>query len=173
MATQLDIPHLESSETNPIKRAKLAHKEAKKQFADILIIDTAGRLHIDQEMMDEIQTISKTLPIQETLLVVDSMTGQDAANVAKSFADTLSLGWYYPDQNRMVTPVVAQALSMRMITNKPIKFIGTGEKIDKLDRFRPETSRLKHFRDGRYCLHWLRMPKRKLIKLSQNGLLKK
>ncbi len=122
---------------SPIKIAKAALKAAKKSFADVLIVDTAGRLHIDTEMMDEIKGIHAAINPVETLFVVDSMTGQDAANTAKAFDDALPL-----------TGVVltkadgdargGAALSVRQITGKPIKFIGMGEKLDALEPFHPD-----------------------------------
>lgn len=127
------------SETNekPETIAKRALEEAKRQVFDVLIIDTAGRLHIDQEMMTEIQSLHKLANPSETLFVVDSMTGQDAANTAKAFHDALPL-----------TGVVltkadgdargGAALSIRYITGKPIKFLGVGEKTDALEPFHPD-----------------------------------
>ncbi|PWR00075.1 signal recognition particle protein [Leucothrix pacifica] len=121
----------------PVAIAQAALAEAKKQYLDILIVDTAGRLHIDDEMMKEIQSVHAAITPVETLFVVDSMTGQDAANTAKAFGDALPL-----------TGVVltkadgdargGAALSVRQITGKPIKFIGMGEKLDALEPFHPD-----------------------------------
>ena len=121
----------------PAKIAKIALKAAKKSYADVLIIDTAGRLHVDSDMMDEIQDIHKVSNPVETLFVVDAMTGQDAANTAKAFNDTLPL------TGVILTKADGDArggatLSVRQITGKPIKFIGVGEKIDALEAFHPE-----------------------------------
>lgn len=116
---------------------KDALKAAKKQFMDVIIIDTAGRLHIDDELMSELKDISTLCQPTETLLVVDSMTGQDAANIAKTFNDQLTL------TGTILTKADGDsrggaALSMRMITGKPIKFLGVGEKIDALEAFHPD-----------------------------------
>ena len=121
----------------PTDIASAALAQAKSTVTDVLIVDTAGRLHIDSEMMDEIRALHETLSPVETLLVADSMTGQDAVNTAKAFDDALSL-----------TGVVltkadgdargGAALSIRYITGKPIKFLGTGEKTDALEPFYPE-----------------------------------
>lgn len=122
---------------NPVDIASNAIDGAKRKFLDVLIIDTAGRLHIDDQMMDEIKQLHAAINPVETLFVVDSMTGQDAANTAKAFHDALPL-----------TGVVltkadgdargGAALSIRHITGKPIKFIGMGEKTDALELFHPD-----------------------------------
>ena len=122
---------------SPVEIARNALDLAKKQHMDVLLVDTAGRLHIDSDMMDEIKAIHAAVKPVETLFVVDAMTGQDAANTAKAFGDALPL-----------TGVVltkadgdargGAALSVREITGKPIKFIGMGEKIDQLEPFHPE-----------------------------------
>ena len=122
---------------SPEKIVKGALKQAKQQFSDVLIIDTAGRLHIDDKLMSELKQISKISEPTETLLVVDSMTGQDAANIAKTFNESLELSGV------VLTKADGDArggaaLSMRMITGKPIKFLGVGEKIDALEVFHPE-----------------------------------
>lgn len=121
----------------PVAIAKAALDHAKKQFSDVLIVDTAGRLHIDQEMMQEISSLHKVLSPIETLFVVDSMTGQDAANTAKAFGDALPL------TGVILTKADGDArggaaLSVREVTGKPIKFIGVGEKIDSLESFHPD-----------------------------------
>jgi signal recognition particle subunit SRP54 len=118
-----------------IALAALAH--ARKQFADVLIVDTAGRTSIDEEMMQEIAALHAALNPVETLFVVDSMTGQDAANTAKVFADRLPL------TGVVLTKVDGDArggaaLSVRQVTGKPIKFLGIGEKSDKLEVFHPD-----------------------------------
>ena len=126
-----------SSNQSPVKIAKSALKQAQKQLIDVLILDTAGRLHIDNVLMKEIKVISKTIAPIETLLVADSMMGQDAANVAKSFNNMLSL------TGVVLTKLDADmrggaALSIRMITKKPIKFVSRGEKIDAFEPFYPD-----------------------------------
>lgn len=126
-----------STEQKPIDIANNAIKEAKKQFIDVVIIDTAGRLAIDEAMMEEIKALHAAIEPTETLFVVDSMTGQDAANTAKAFNDALPL------TGVILTKADGDArggaaLSIRHITGKPIKFIGMGEKIDQLEPFHPE-----------------------------------
>ena len=126
-----------SADQKPIKIAQAAIDAAKKQYMDVLILDTAGRLAIDEEMMAEIKDLHGAVNPVETLFVVDAMTGQDAANTAKAFADALPL-----------TGVVltkadgdargGAALSVRHITGKPIKFMGMGEKTDALEPFYPD-----------------------------------
>ena len=126
-----------TAEQKPLDIAKRALKEAKQTYQDVLIIDTAGRLHIDQEMMSEITALAKTTNPTEILFVVDSMTGQDAANTAKAFNDALQL------TGVVLTKIDGDArggaaLSIRNITGKPIKFLGVGEKLDALEPFYPD-----------------------------------
>lgn len=126
----------ERSQT-PANIASMALEEARNALSDVLIVDTAGRLAIDSEMMDEIKELHSILNPVETLFVVDSMTGQDAANSAKAFNDVLSL------TGVILTKADGDArggaaLSVRYITEKPIKFIGTGEQIDSLEPFYPD-----------------------------------
>ncbi|HFD92149.1 MAG TPA: signal recognition particle protein, partial [Gammaproteobacteria bacterium] len=121
----------------PVKIAKAAVAAARKQFIDVVIIDTAGRLHIDEEMMDEIQALHKAVSPIETLFVVDSMTGQDAANTAKAFNDALPLTGVILTKTDGDARGGA-ALSVRQITGKPIKFIGVGEKTTALEVFHPD-----------------------------------
>ncbi len=126
-----------SGEERPLDIARRAVSEAKRQFADVLIVDTAGRLHVDEQMMEEIKQLHQTLAPVETLFVVDSMTGQDAANTAKAFDDALPL------TGVILTKADGDArggaaLSIRQITGKPIKFIGVGEKTDALEAFHPD-----------------------------------
>ena len=116
-----------TADQDPISIAKNAHAEAKKQFADVLILDTAGRLHIDDEMMQEVQKLHAGINPCETLFVVDSMTGQDAANTAKAFNDALPLTGVILTKTDGDARGGA-ALSIREITGKPIKFIGAGGK---------------------------------------------
>merc|ERR1711964_512308 len=112
-------------------------EEAKIQYQDILIIDTAGRLAIDEAMMNEIKALTAAVNPSETLFVVDAMTGQDAANTAKAFNDALPLTGVILTKTDGDARGGA-ALSVRHITGKPIKFIGMGEKVDALEPFHPE-----------------------------------
>ncbi|WP_029407015.1 signal recognition particle protein [Thiomicrorhabdus sp. Milos-T2] len=138
LAEQVDVLFFPSSaDQDPITIAKNAHAEAKKQFADVLILDTAGRLHIDDEMMQEVQQLHSSINPCETLFVVDSMTGQDAANTAKAFNDALPLSGVILTKTDGDARGGA-ALSIREITGKPIKFIGAGEKTDALEPFHPD-----------------------------------
>ena len=122
---------------NPVKIAKAAVKEAKLKHQDVLIVDTAGRLHIDSEMMDEIKKIHAAINPVETLFVVDSMTGQDAANTANAFDEALPLTGVVLTKTDGDARGGA-ALSVRQITGKPIKFMGVGEKVDALEPFHPD-----------------------------------
>ncbi|MBC8211055.1 MAG: signal recognition particle protein [Gammaproteobacteria bacterium] len=121
----------------PVKITADAVLAARKQSADVLLVDTAGRLHINEEMMAEIKAIHQAANPQETLFVVDSMTGQDAANTAKAFGDALPLTGVILTKTDGDARGGA-ALSVRQITGKPIKFIGSGEKTDALEVFHPE-----------------------------------
>jgi signal recognition particle subunit SRP54 len=138
LAQQVDVGFFDSNITEkPEKIVKSAIHAAKIQFSDVLIVDTAGRLHVDAEMMDEIKLIHKTARPIETLFVVDAMTGQDAANTAKAFNDALML------TGVILTKVDADtrggaALSVKHITGAPIKFMGVGEKTDAFEVFHPE-----------------------------------
>ena len=138
LSTQVNAKFFPSEiQHKPADIASNALKEAKKQMIDVLIIDTAGRLHIDQDMMTEIKLLHSTLSPIETLFVVDSMTGQDAANTAKAFDEALPL------TGVILTKMDGDsrggaALSIRYITNKPVKFIGSGEKTDALQPFYPD-----------------------------------
>jgi len=121
----------------PVDIARAAIAEGKTRFMDVVIIDTAGRLHIDEEMMGEIKAMHKAINPAETLFVVDAMTGQDAANTAKAFNDALPLSGV------VLTKADGDArggaaLSVRMLTGKPIKFLGVGEKTDGLEPFHPD-----------------------------------
>ncbi len=138
LAQQVDVLFYPSSaDQDPVDIAKNAHAEAKKQFVDVLILDTAGRLHIDDEMMQEVQRLHSSINPVETLFVVDSMTGQDAANTAKAFNDALPLTGVILTKTDGDARGGA-ALSIREITGKPIKFIGAGEKTDALEPFHPD-----------------------------------
>jgi len=138
LANDLSLEFFDSDLTQqPVDIAKNAVEAARKKFLDVIIIDTAGRLHVDDEMMDEIKALHAAINPVETLFVVDSMTGQDAANTAKAFNDALPL------TGIILTKADGDArggaaLSIRHITGKPIKFIGVGEKADALEPFHPD-----------------------------------
>ncbi len=138
LASEAEIDFFESStDQKPDEIAKQALEAARKQFADVLIVDTAGRLHIDEDMMSEIKALHGRLNPIETLFVVDAMTGQDAANTARSFGEVLPL------TGVILTKADGDArggaaLSVRSITNKPVKFMAVGEKIDALEVFYPD-----------------------------------
>lgn len=121
----------------PVDIAKAAIEHAKKQFADVVLVDTAGRLAIDDDMMQEIKQLHESINPVETLFVVDAMTGQDAANTAKAFNDALPLTGVILTKTDGDARGGA-ALSVRHITGKPIKFLGIGEKTDALEPFHPE-----------------------------------
>jgi signal recognition particle subunit SRP54 len=138
LARDLDIDCFPSTTNDkPIDIAKNAATLAANQFYDVLIVDTAGRLHIDDDMMTEIKTLESALSPNETLFVVDSMTGQDAANTAKAFHDALPLTGVVLTKTDGDARGGA-ALSIRHITGKPIKFMGVGEKTDALVAFHPD-----------------------------------
>ncbi|MEJ6558322.1 MAG: signal recognition particle protein [Candidatus Thioglobus sp.] len=138
LAKQVGIDFFPSNiDQKPEKIVADAKRHAQKQFHDVLLVDTAGRLHVDSEMMDEIQALQKQVNPIETLFVVDSMTGQDAAHTAKAFADALPLTGVILTKTDGDARGGA-ALSVRHITGKPIKFLGVGEKIDALEPFHPE-----------------------------------
>jgi signal recognition particle subunit SRP54 len=126
-----------SPDQQPVKIAQAALSQARKHFTDVLIVDTAGRLHVDEQMMEEIKQLHQAIQPVETLFVVDSMTGQDAANTARAFDEALPL------TGVILTKADGDArggaaLSIRQITGKPIKFIGVGEKSDALEPFHPD-----------------------------------
>ena len=138
LAEQVDVLFHPSNVTdNPVSIAKQALDAASKQFVDVLLVDTAGRLHIDTDMMDEIRQLHGAVSPHETLFVVDSMTGQDAANTAQAFNEALPLTGVILTKTDGDARGGA-ALSVRQITGKPIKFVGTGEKTDALQPFHPE-----------------------------------
>ena len=138
LAGQVDVLfHPSSAGQAPIDIAAAALDAARKNFADVLIVDTAGRLHVDSEMMDEIKALHASLDPVETLFVVDAMTGQDAANTAKAFADALPLTGVVLTKTDGDARGGA-ALSVRYITGRPIKFVGAGEKTDALEPFHPD-----------------------------------
>ncbi len=138
LANELTVEFFPSQvDDKPTAIASAALEQAKKQFFDVLIVDTAGRLHIDDDMMQEIQQLHKQLQPSETLFVIDSMMGQDAVNAARAFNDALELSGV------VLTKVDGDArggaaLSVRQVTGKPIKFIGTGEKNTELSLFHPD-----------------------------------
>ncbi len=138
LAAQVDVLfHPSTTADQPVTIAKQAMDAARKQFVDVLLVDTAGRLHIDAEMMDEIRQLHGAVNPHETLFVVDSMTGQDAANTAQAFNEALALTGVILTKTDGDARGGA-ALSVRQITGKPIKFMGSGEKIDALQPFHPE-----------------------------------
>ena len=127
----------EMGQENPVKIARESVKFAKDNGYDVVILDTAGRLHIDEQLMDELQNIKKEVQPNEILLVVDSMTGQDAVNVAKSFNELLDITGVILTKLDGDTRGGA-ALSVLAVTEKPVKFAGIGEKIDDLEQFHPD-----------------------------------
>jgi len=137
LGQQLDIDVYSEESKNAVKVAKNSVNYAKKNGHDVIILDTAGRLHIDQEMMSEISNVAKTVTPHQIYLVCDAMTGQDAVNSAKEFNETLEL------DGVILTKLDGDArggaaLSVKAVTGKPIKFIGVGEKLDNLEEFHPD-----------------------------------
>ena len=134
---QLDIPVFEMGQIDPVTIAREAVKYAADPGNDMVFLDTAGRLHIDETLMDELRNIKSAVKPNEILLVVDAMTGQDAVNAAKAFDDALGI------DGVMLTKLDGDArggaaLSIRAATGKPIKFVGTGEKLDMIELFHPD-----------------------------------
>ena len=134
---QLDIPVFEMGTANPVKIAKEAIKHASKNGNDIVFLDTAGRLHIDAQLVDELKAIKAEVSPTEILLVIDAMTGQDAVNAAEAFNDALGI------DGVILTKLDGDArggaaLSVRAVTGKPIKFAGIGEKLDQIEPFHPD-----------------------------------
>ncbi|MEE1284730.1 MAG: signal recognition particle protein, partial [Acutalibacteraceae bacterium] len=134
---QAGVPVFEMGQTNPVTIAQEAIKLAKDQGYDFVFLDTAGRLHIDEELMDELKAVKGAVHPHEILLVVDSMTGQDAVTVANGFNDALGIDGLVLTKLDGDTRGGA-ALSARAVTGKPIKFVGIGEKLDDLDVFHPD-----------------------------------
>ena len=137
LGKELNIEVYEEGKGNPVEIAQNAIKYAKEHLYNYVLIDTAGRLHIDEQLMDELDNIQRTVNPHEVMLVVDSMTGQDAINVIEGFNDRLSL------TGAILTKLDGDtrggaALSIRHLTNVPIKFIGISEKMDGLDEFHPD-----------------------------------
>lgn len=138
LGEQLGVPvYSERENKNPVEIAEHAIAEARRTGRDLVIIDTAGRLAVDEQMMQEIAAIKQAINPDETLFVVDSMTGQDAVNTAKEFNDRLDFSGVVLTKLDGDTRGGA-ALSIRTVVDKPIKFIGTGEKMEALDVFHPE-----------------------------------
>lgn len=134
---QLDIPVFQMGQISPVDIAKAAIEHAKKHGNDLVFLDTAGRLHIDAALMEELQNIKNTVSPDEILLVVDAMIGQDAVNAAKAFDEALDI------TGVMLTKLDGDArggaaLSIKTVTGKPIKFVGTGEKLDQVEPFHPD-----------------------------------
>ena len=134
---QLDVPVFEMGQIDPVTIAREAVKYAADHGNDMVFLDTAGRLHIDETLMDELRNIKSAVKPNEILLVVDAMTGQDAVNAAKAFDDALGI------DGVMLTKLDGDArggaaLSIRAATGKPIKFVGTGEKLDMIELFHPD-----------------------------------
>lgn len=135
---QIDVPvYTEEGSKNPVEIAKHAIAEAKGKGVNVVIVDTAGRLAVDEEMMDEIAALKRELQPQETLFVVDAMTGQDAVNTAKAFNDRIDFDGVVLTKLDGDTRGGA-ALTIRYTVQKPIKFVGVGEKMDALDVFHPD-----------------------------------
>ena len=137
VGAQLDIPVFQMGQGNPVEIAKAAVSHASKHGNDLVFLDTAGRLHIDEELMDELKNIKAAVEPAEILLVVDAMTGQDAVNAATAFDEALGI------TGVMLTKLDGDArggaaLSISSVTGKPIKFIGTGEKLDMIEPFHPD-----------------------------------
>ncbi|GGF11268.1 signal recognition particle protein [Halobacillus andaensis] len=138
LGRQLDLPvHAQGTEADPVDIAKQAVEKAKEEHHDYVIIDTAGRLHVDGELMGELQRIKEAVVPDEIFLVVDAMTGQDAVNVAESFDEQLDVTGVLLTKLDGDTRGGA-ALSIKAVTGKPIKFAGMGEKLDQLEQFHPE-----------------------------------
>ncbi len=137
LGEQIEVPvYTEDRNRNPVQIAENAIRHAKANHLDLVIIDTAGRLAVDEEMMQEIENIKKAVKPQEILFVVDSMTGQDAVNTAREFNERLDFDGVVLTKLDGDTRGGA-ALSIRTVVTKPIKFVGTGEKLDAIDFFHP------------------------------------
>ncbi|KPL02876.1 MAG: signal recognition particle [candidate division Zixibacteria bacterium SM1_73] len=136
LGKSLDLPVF-SSNKNPVKICEDSIDQAKKDGRDLVIIDTAGRLHIDEPLMQELLDIKKDISPQEIILVADAMTGQDAVNIAKTFEERIGLDGVFLTKMDGDARGGA-ALSIRAVTGRPIKFVGTGEKLDALEMFYPD-----------------------------------
>jgi signal recognition particle subunit SRP54 len=137
LGKQIQVPVIAERGKGAVEIAQGSIEKARKAVRDVVIIDTAGRLHIDEEMMREIETIKQKVAPNEILFVVDSMTGQDAVNTAKAFHDKLNFDGVVLTKLDGDTRGGA-AISIRAVVNKPIKFVGVGEKLDALEVFHPE-----------------------------------
>ena len=134
---QLDIPVFDMGQGDPVEIAKAGIDHARKNGFDMVFLDTAGRLHIDQALMDELKNIQAAVKPHEILLVVDAMTGQDAVNVAQTFNETLDISGVFMSKMDGDARGGA-ALSVKSVTGKPIMYIGTGEKLDNVEVFHPD-----------------------------------
>ena len=137
VGSQLDIPVFQMGQTDPVDIAKAAVEHAVRHGNDMVFLDTAGRLHVDEELMDELRSIKAAVEPTEILLVVDAMIGQDAVNAAKAFDDALDI------DGVLLTKLDGDArggaaLSIKAVTGKPIKFVGVGEKLDQIEVFHPD-----------------------------------
>ena len=137
VGAKLELPVFQMGQTDPVDIAKAAIEHAKRHGNDMVFLDTAGRLHIDEALMEELQNIKAAVNPAEILLVVDAMTGQDAVNAATAFNDALGI------DGVMLTKLDGDArggaaLSVRAVTGKPIKYVGTGEKLDQIEAFHPD-----------------------------------
>ena len=137
VGAQVDVPVFQMGQTDPIAIAQAGIEHAKKHGNDIVFIDTAGRLHVDEELMDQLRAMKAAVEPTEILLIVDAMIGQDAVNAAKTFDEALDL------TGVMLTTLDGDArggaaLSIRAVTGKPIKFVGVGEKLDQVEVFHPD-----------------------------------
>ena len=137
VGAQLNLPVFQMGQTDPVKIAKEAIAHAKKHGNDIVFLDTAGRLHIDEALMDELKNVKKAVNPDEIMLVVDAMTGQDAVQAAASFNEALGIDGVLLSKTDGDARGGA-ALSVKAVTGKPIKFIGTGEKLNELEPFHPD-----------------------------------
>ncbi len=137
VGAQLDIPVFEQGQGDPVEIAKAGVDHARKNAYDLVFLDTAGRLHIDEALMDELKNIKATVKPTEIMLVVDAMTGQDAVNVAQTFDDALGIDGVLMSKMDGDARGGA-ALSVKAVTGKPIKFAGTGEKLDNIEPFHPD-----------------------------------
>ena len=137
VGAQVDVPVFEMGKTDPVNIAKAAVEHAKKNGSDMVFLDTAGRLHIDETLMEELKNIKSAVKPDEILLVIDAMTGQDAVNAASAFDEALGIDGIF------LTKLDGDArggaaLSVRAVTGKPIKFVGMGEKLDAVELFHPD-----------------------------------
>ncbi len=137
LGDKIGVPVFERGAQKPEKTAAEAVRFARDHGYDYMILDSAGRLHIDEELMEELTRVTKAVEVNEILLVIDSMTGQDAVNIAKAFNDRLEITGVILTKLDGDTRGGA-TLSVRAVTGKPIKFVGTGEKLDDLDVFHPD-----------------------------------